>query len=488
MPYPHRYEGVDITPHMRRHLDAIMKARITDYMEWCEHNGFPCHYEKSKSDIDKETARLAKSLKLSRDEARFDKRPDDFIRRFLGGEFAAHDLNRPAFRHMATRLTERDLPRDTHEDFISFIKDLHRHSKMLTETIRTPHGDVYLFDGLLKLFDRKGSWLKPLGDWKSKSRNPERQFRHLTRFLMTKYEVPDFMDYVWLRNDTGSHKYRDAYVHVGRGHNIRTAKMPIALTKKVAHHMMQSPDMVSIEQAIRWGQILSIGGHPALVEAVNGCRVGDDFENNIFWESYFRLLIANPMFDLSYVGPIADYIYAQKFDSQDVVNAAGDIVREPPPQPGLSLKGRQLATLIEQTEQWHGALAKTSKASGMVFKPSGFPNYRVETGGKTNKSIWRIEELLSGQALIAEGNRHSHCVASYASSVMDRRISIWSLRMMDKNGLKYLQTIEVNNNNRQIVQCRGRHNRLPTQAEFDHVKQWAAASRLDISNWVRTEG
>ena len=55
----------------------------------------------------------------------------------------------------------------------------------------------------------------------------------------------------------GSQKLRDWFVHIGDGKNIRSAGTPIPLTKLMAHHFMQAPDEITIEGALRWGQILT---------------------------------------------------------------------------------------------------------------------------------------------------------------------------------------------------------------------------------------
>ena len=47
-----------------------------------------------------------------------------------------------------------------------------------------------------------------------------------------------------------------------------------------------------------------------------------------------------------------------------------------------------------------------------------------------------ITELASSYELLAVGQAMAHCVASYAPSCVQGRVSIWSLRVVDSTGLE----------------------------------------------------
>jgi hypothetical protein len=78
-----------------------------------------------------------------------------------------------------------------------------------------------------------------------------------------------------------------------------------------------------------------------------------------------------------------------------------------------------------------------------------------------------------------------HCVGSYVGSCASRRTSIWSLRKTIENGrIIRLATIEVINNQRTIVQVRGRCNRLPTKGELAILQGWSEADGPALSYWM----
>ena len=61
--------------------------------------------------------------------------------------------------------------------------------------------EIPVLRGLIKLHDRKALWLRPLKEWKPKSKNTERMFGELTRHLFDEFgDVPRFMERVWLRD------------------------------------------------------------------------------------------------------------------------------------------------------------------------------------------------------------------------------------------------------------------------------------------------
>ena len=55
---------------------------------------------------------------------------------------------------------------------------------------------------------------------------------------------------------------------MGRGENIRTAKLPLKLTKAMAHLFTQAPHHYSAVQAIRWAQVHGLRGDTSIQERV----------------------------------------------------------------------------------------------------------------------------------------------------------------------------------------------------------------------------
>ena len=78
----------------------------------------------------------------------------------------------------------------------------------------------------------------------------------------------------------------------------------------------------------------------------------------------------------------------------------------------------------------------------------------------------------------------SHCVYSYESSCASGRVSIWSMTMEDgqgETGNWSMLTIEVVLQSRQIVQARGRFNRVASAREHGVMARWAQENGLTIN-------
>ena len=336
----------------------------------------------------------------------------------------------------------------------------------------------YYIDGIIQINNHKGQWIRGIEDWKPKSRKLRVQFTSLAHHLFAKYEVPAFMDLVWFRSDKGGYKYRNWYVHLGRGKNIRTANTPIKLTKKVAHYFLQAPDDYSIEEAIKFGEIKSLKGDRRLVEAILSTPLARGFRNNEFWNSVYKFFIENPFIDRAQVGPIIDYINNQKYLSWEEVVAPGVAEIRLPPQPNFSMTGRDPNTLLLRVDAWHRQISKIIPSKNLFFKKSG-----INPFVKGKKEKWVITELLSGTELMQEGREMHHCVASYARSCALGKCSIWSMSFNDGYINKKCITIEVLKDGR-IVQCRGRYNRLPSATELNVIIDWALKEKLTLAKYV----
>jgi hypothetical protein len=73
-----------------------------------------------------------------------------------------------------------------------------------------------------------------------------------------------------------------------------------------------------------------------------------------------------------------------------------------------------------------------------------------------------------------------HCVFSYASSIERRECAIWTLTLEDGTGHWRRLTIELRTKQRQIVQARGRFNRMPEPIDTRALDEWAVRNRLEV--------
>ena len=209
------------------------------------------------------------------------------------------------------------------------------------------------------------------------------------------------------------------------GHSIRTVETPIPLTKRMAHYFAQAPDDCTVDQALRWGQVLGLGGTPRLAQALATTRLGEHFEHDDFWITVIRFFIDNPMLDLVHVGPIIDYLHDQRFVEREEFVAPGVFERRPPAQPNLSMKGRNPKALLRQVERWHHQLGNEAFDPRAQWPSSQIRGYDGIEGKEGSPSLrrWTIREILSSRALVAEGRAMHHCVASYARSCAEESSS-----------------------------------------------------------------
>jgi PcfJ-like protein len=474
-----------LTGPMHKHLAALGHRSVTAYFTWCAAHGFAAALKKSHKEIDAEVAVIAQQKADADRQARLHRNPRKLIEAMCRGEARAENIKRPQFQYLCNSIERSSRKPENRASLQKLLLWAESETDVLFENFKFGTATYPAVDALIKLNDRRGQWLRQPEDWKSPSHNARRQFSSLIRHLIAKFPVPEFMDAAWLRLNPGSRQYREWYLHIASGKNIRTAKTPFPLTTRMAHYFLEAPDTVSIEGAFRWGEVHALGGDATLTHALLGTRLGDNFDNHEFWSSVIRFFVANPMLDRQHVGPIVDYLQAQKFQTREIVDQAGRTTIEPPPQPNLQMRGRTADTLLAQVERWHTVLGRSKGAENLFFKSSGYKELSFKTGSKDAPSLWSFRELHTGRDLIAEGKAMRHCVASYARSCAAGSCSIWAMEVDRRMGLEKVQTVEVSKSGA-IVQCRGLKNRLPTPVEFDIVRRWAEAAGLTISPYVRT--
>ncbi|MEP4052493.1 MAG: PcfJ domain-containing protein [Litorimonas sp.] len=383
------------------------------------------------------------------------------------------------------------------DGFFEMLKHLDRRSKFIwADPLYATDAQTWL-DPLIRLWHRRGQWRRPIQEWRPKSYNRERQFASLLRHLMADYDVPVFMDTVWLRNDTGSANYRDAWVHVGRGKNIRTAKaLPMSLSKKAAHQILSAPEELTFEHALKWAHMQTFNLRPRACAALLGSRWGAEFEEPTFWDSVIRFLAANPMISPDMIGPMVDFIYAQKFEGPVLLIDGDEILRDDPPHAGFSMRGRDGQALLDQIESWHRELGRTEarrgngrRAMDATYCRSGWkPSQSIEKLNDKENAIWRFVEILTESDLHEEGRKMRHCIYSYHPRVQSGYCSVWSLQVSREGGphhgsFKRHLTVEVSSNGR-INEARGFANKLPTGRAKTLLKAWAEQNRLSFAPYV----
>ena len=476
-----------IRKRVLEHIDTLGFQRVPDYESWCREHEFKVSVDKTRSDLEAEKKIFDQEARVRRMHTRLARKPRRAIEAVCRGEVAATDIPSPKLRAVCEPIERSKKTPGARESLCELLLLVDRKADFLYDKTTFGNERLEFVKALIALNDRRSQWLRPVGEWALTSHNARKQFSSLARHLMARYQVPQFMDSVWFWRSPGGYRYRDWFVLIGRGGNIRTTKAPILLTKKIVHHFFQAPDDYTVEGALRWGQVHSLGGRRRLADAILATQLGRSFENEDFWFTVIRFFANNPMLDRSHVGPVVDFLQNQRFEPQHVFTAPGVREERPPPQPNLSMHGRSPDTLLRQVDAWHDRLGKVRRAGDFQWERSNIRPFEFETRASHKiLKIWRIRELLSSSELAAEGLAMQHCVYSYAHSCKAGRCSIWTMEVESHTGDEKRQTIEVNNHG-VIVQSRGKRNAHPTAQELEVLHRWAQKAKLQVSSYLRVD-
>jgi hypothetical protein len=467
---------------MRKHIRTLGLASASDYLGWCRKAGVAASLDKTTAERAEELSIPAKLEADRAEKARVANNPRRFLAAACVGGINPDDVTRPVWREVATAIANSKPDEKERESLKSYLLYLEDVSDLVFGVASQGRQQFPYVEGLIRLHERRGMWLRQVEDWRPDRHNVRRQFSSLARHLLARYEVPVFLDSGWLRGDRGAYRFRDWFIHVGLGKNIRTAKTPYPMTRMSAHHFMGAPDAYSIEGALMLGDIRAMGGGPRLTEALIATRLGQRVESEkdkrAFWLSVYRFFIDNPMLDLRHAGPIVDFLAYQKYETQEVMVGPGRAERRPPPQPNLSMSRRTPDSLLRQVDAWHGELRILRAKDRQFWKPCGIKPLDLETGSRERPVTWTTHELMSGQELVEEGRAMRHCVSTYASSCAAGRCSIWSLRRQEKGDEPRRRlTVEIDARG-QMVEARGLANRWPTDAERNALELWMRQAGL----------
>lgn len=512
-------DAVEDKTRLKSHLRGLGLASAKAYQAWCRKQGIGTGLLKSPKQQQKErmlVRRVQGAAALSRTR-RHTRHPQQTIvklyrREIPKGRLGADYLLK--IRNLFYLLEEDGPSRRALLDLLLQVErygDLFGLEPAITYYGSRP-GNTYL-EGLSQLARQHGDWLRPVEDWRPASHNPRRQFADLARHLTARYDVPLFMDAAWFQGDDAARQQQSWFKHIGRGQNIRTADVPVRLSKMMAHIFLQAPAEFTVPQAFRWSQVVGQGGSDELAQAIFRTPLGNSFEHEEFWSTVILFLANHPMLDPAYVGPVIDYIQHQRFVPQEIIQPGGAVVVADPPQPDYAMKGRSIDRLLRQVDQWHEELAQQVQGPGEVdgegprrghgrliqWDSAAIEGFSLQEGKKKGMDPvrWSIKELTSNRELVAEGKAMHHCVSSYTRNCRNGNTSIWSLRARELGRAEEpVLTIAVDPRSRAVMQVRGKYNILPKgkirskdQGRIDsRYHKLAERSQRVLQRWMEGEG
>ena len=341
-------------PDLESHLKTLGVDSIVGYKLWCYRHNLDTSTEKTPEQLQTEIDLLQSQVE-QRDpdfSPRYNPNRAKFIARIFKGELQNETVSDVLFRIRAV-YNNLDGNPDAQQALGRLVLHVDKYGDLLRpiRAIRF-YGDVPVntfISGLEQLARNHADWIRPVEDWRPEEKKPRQQFGSLLRHLLVKYEMPPFFQTAFFRGTTSEARLEQDWLkHIGMGQNIRTAGIPMRITKRMAHLVMQSRNHhETVVQALRRTQYQAFNennGKSAWMSAWTLTRgpLGERFENEDFWETVVHFIANQTFLDRSYINPIIDYIRNQKYTPQRIPRPDGTEVDGPPPHPSFCMKGRSI--------------------------------------------------------------------------------------------------------------------------------------------------
>jgi hypothetical protein len=267
--------------------------------------------------------------------------------------------------------------------------------------------------------------------------------------------------------------------------------MPPSITSRALHLAMRAPGDLTVRQALRWGQVKSLGGCPGIMDEVLSSRMVRDLSNDGIWSRLLSKVIQAGSFHAGHFGLIADtLIEVMEWEDCDRAHelvtlpldhllrycrrywqALLKLIRNAMPE-----SGRDDIHCPRLREELH-----RMNANQWTRLPRTKPFERIrEEAGRSFRC--RIVELTHQWQLVAESQAMRHCIDTYGLPWRAGMSSVFSVRVEEtteeKTGEESHLTIHVERRSRRIVEVRGRRNRPVRVAEIPMLRTWAAEMEL----------
>ncbi len=336
-------------------------------------------------------------------------------------------------------------------------------------------------------------WIRDPETWPgTSSANPRDIVKSLVEHLFVNWSMPACFDSAWQIKGDLTYLERDWYCHLASGGSLRKVQgMPPSITSRALHLAMGAPADLTIREALRWGQIKSLGGTDQFLSEVLSSRMVKDLSNDAIWSRLFEKVVAANHFNPRNFGIIADALLV--LIDLEKSHRASSLVNLPLNE--LLRHCRKYwqdilrLTLIDHPD-WHRTDLRCAcvreelrrgNSEQWARLPFSKPFESTCIDGE-NHVIVRIVELTSQSQLIAESRSMRHCVDTYGRSCLSGRTSIFSARTRESVDGRSLPTshltIEVHRQTRRIVQVRGRRNLLIDPKQTPLLRKWAEALKL----------
>ena len=323
--------------------------------------------------------------------------------------------------------------------------------------------DRLLGEAIVQLGRVQELFVRPLSTFMPRTRSRHATWDALVGHLCFRYASPPLLEACFLEHNLGIDGRRVA-PRIGDGLSWRNTNLPITMTKKAAHALSTSKARFSsLTAAVRWAQATSLGVSPAKWAALS---------------SAVPSLTSNKE-DVV----IAFYDFVARCAVDDLAFVAQEVARVD----DLAFKGRTPATLL----RWARAQKRERELRDAGrFDVGPLPRCVVDGGryvlhreveSGLAPRIFTVEQIVDGEALVAEGIAMKHCVGTYATTAKSGETALFTMTVgHDGATPRRCVTIELNPKAREVRQVRGKANRRPDVDERGIVLAWAAERGLSV--------
>ncbi len=316
--------------------------------------------------------------------------------------------------------------------------------------------------------------MRKASDWRPVGKAPATLTRSALTHLFCRYPVAGHFYEPWLEGDPNA-----LLPHLGSGKSLYALvpkpgvpqfgppAVPWPLTRKQCHILTTLTGMPDLQTAYRVAIAQDFGAPRAVQQMLMNTRVGALLAHNRapFWYRVIQWLAGQGMFPADQLLPLLDFL-----------DSRGD---------DYDLKGRTVDSLLKAMRDWHRDLnvSKVDLSARQVPYEIRHRPLEYEDPNFGRPLIYNILPVKNYGALIEEGRKMHHCVASYHPSILRGSTEIWSMSVLDA-GLERtrLATIEVSVLDKRIVQFRGPCN-APAK-DWHILNRWASINNLQVSEWL----
>lgn len=352
--------------------------------------------------------------------------------------------------------------------FLDRLVAVVRERSSLLQHAPSPSGGVVGATLLYNLLWLERAAIRAPESWPGAWGHPLLVAHSLASHLFGEYPVPRFLAWCWLQQRTPEQRRAQQwFIAHARGRALRQLPLPIALTRRMEHELLRTPDHMQLTPALRRAEVLGLGGSEALAQAVLATPLAASTEHGAWWRKALTWMVARgDTLAPQHVARVVAYLHARcdqvSLQGKTVASLLRDLDRE---APVAGQGGRRRLAIAWPRSRWRALSLRIDRSAA-----------------EPRVAQWDLVELCDHEALRREGREMRHCVGCYAGRCRSGYARIWSLRhrWLCEDKVRSVLTIEIDPARGRIVQVRGKANRRPSGLPLELLERWASREALII--------